>query len=607
MTDFPHRHRCAALVIQIFFGVVCVSNWTFAQTAIAAASSVSSTSVDLATLGEKYIDAMFALNPLSATSAGDARFHDLFVNELAPATRARDRQLQTETLAALRAIDAASLSQNDQLTHAVMSYRAQQRLSALQLDFHLTPINHFNSLPLTLVGLASTGGAQPFRTVADYDAFLKRLDGFPDWVNSAITNMREGMQKGVVPPKVVMSRVLPQLKTQMVSDVTQSGFYRPIQKFPANFAEADRMRLTAAYRAIIADKLTPAFTTLHNFIEQEYLPKCRDTAGLGATPNGAAKYAFRASESTTTRLSPEEIHQIGLREVARIRTEMDVVRQRVGFNGDVQAFIESIPKNPALMPFKTEEEVIEAYRAIQRRVDPLVDKLFVRRPRALLDIRPEPAITKATAAASYRAGAPDGSRPGIFFAPVPNPATYLSPRMTALYMHEGIPGHHFEVSLTQESTLPRVRRHTRFTAYGEGWALYAESLGIALGVYDDPYQDMGRLISEMHRAIRLVVDTGIHLKGWSREQAIRYSLQNGGRSEADQVQEIERYIAIPGQALAYKIGEIKILELRRRSEQTLGVKFNLPAFHHELLKDGNLPLAVLDAKIQRWIDEQAAR
>ena len=579
---------------------------SFTSVSAQTTSAPSTPSATLAALGEKYVEETYALNPLAATSAGDARFHDKFVNDLTPAVRERDRKLQSETLAALKAIDVAALSADDQLTHAVMMYRAQLRLDALALDFHLTPINHFFSLPLSLVSLARAEGAQPFKTVADYDAFLKRLDGFPGWVDSAISNMREGIQKNVVQPKVVMNRVLPQLKTLMASDATQSGFYVPIQKLPTSFSEAERVRLTNAYRAIINDKLVPAITKLHTFIAQEYLPKCRETVGLAGIPNGDAKYAFRARESTTTQLPPAEIHQIGLREVARIRTEMDAVRKRVGFNGDVQALIESIPKNAALMPFKTEEEVIEAFRKIQRRVDPLVDKLFVRRPRAVLEIRPEPEITKATAAASYRAGARDGSRPGVFFAPIPVPTKYLNTRMTALYMHEGIPGHHFEVSLAQESDLPRIRRNSRFTAYGEGWALYAESLGIELGVYDDPYQDMGRLISEMHRAIRLVVDTGMHLKGWTREQAIQYSLQNGGRAESEQVQEVERYIAIPGQALAYKIGELKIMELRRYGEQTLGPNFSLAAFHNELLKDGNLPLAVLDAKMRRWIAAQAA-
>ncbi len=558
----------------------------------------------LAALGERYVEQGFALNPLRATFVGDARFHDKFVDELTPAARERDRQLQTETVASLKKIDAASLSAPDQLTHAVMLHRAQTRLEELGFDFHLTPINQFRSMPLTMVQLASTEGAQPFRTVADYEAFLQRVSGFPGWVDSAIANMREGIAKNVVTPKLLIAHVLKQLKTQMVTDATQSGFYRPIAKLPASFPEADRLRLSLAYRTMIETKITPAFSKLHQFLETEYLPKARDTAGLAGTPNAAAKYAFKARESTTTALTPDEIHQIGLGEVARIRTEMEKVRIRVGFKGDLQAFLASIPVNPALTPFKTEAEVIDAYKVIQRRVEPLLDKLFSRQPRAALDIRPEPEITKATAAAHYNMGAPDGSRPGIFYAPVRDPLTYTTPKMTSLFLHEGLPGHHFEVSLAQESGLSRVRRYSRFTAYGEGWGLYAESLGNEMGVYDDPYQYMGRLLGEMHRAIRLVVDTGMHAKGWTREQAIEYSLDNEGGRRADQVQEIERYMAIPGQALAYKIGELKIWELRRLGEKRLGAKFDLRAFHNELLKDGNLPLGVLEQKITRWIDTQ---
>ncbi len=603
------KARVSCLTATAFLSVVCVAPIIvlFAlSTAHAQTPSPNSVAPNaaLAALGERYVEQGFALNPLRATFLGDARFNDKFVNELTPTARANDRQLQNETVAGLNKLDAATLSAPDQLTHAVMLHRAQTRLEELGFDFHLTPITQFGSMPLTMVQLASTEGVQPFRTTADYEAFLQRVNGFPGWVDSAIANMLEGIAKNIVTPKLLIAHVLKQLKTQMVTDPTQSGIYRPITKLPANFSEADRLRLALAYRSMIETKITPAFSKLYQFLETEYLPKARDTAGLAGTPNAAAKYAFRARESTTTALTPDEIHQIGLGEVARIGTEMEKVRIRVDFKGDLQAFLASIPVNPALTPFKTETEVINAYKVIQRRVEPLLDKLFLRQPRAALDIRPEPEITKATAAAHYNVGAPDGSRPGIFYAPVRNPLTYTSPKMTALFLHEGLPGHHFEVSLAQESGLSRVRRYSRFTAYGEGWGLYAESLGNEMGVYNDPYQYMGRLLSEMHRAIRLVVDTGMHAKGWSREQAIEYSLENEGGRLADQVQEIERYMAIPGQALAYKIGELKIWELRRLGEKKLGPKFDLRAFHNELLKDGNLPLGVLEQKITQWIVAQ---
>ena len=582
----------------------CSSAPTSSVTSASTSTSARSAAEQLAALGDRYLERGFELNPIGATRTGEERYFGLFVNDLTPEHRARERALQTETLAALKTIDEKQLAPADQLTRSILEYRVTMRLAELQYDFDLMPLSQFRSLPVTLVQFASTEGAQPFRTVKHYEQFLQRLEGLPGWMDSAAANMREGINKQVVLPKILVTRMLPQLKSQIVADPTQSGFYVPVKKFPANFSEADRTRLSEAYRKIVADKITPAFIKLHAFVEKEYLPAARDTTGLGSIPGGAAMYAYRARESTTTTMSPEEIHQTGLREVARIRGEMEKVRQQVGFTGDLDAFLQSIVTNPKLRPFKTEEEVIEAYRVIQKRVAPLMDKLFAIQPRSALVIRPEPEITRATAAAHYNVGTPDGSRPGAFYAPVRDATTYTSPRMTSLFLHEGFPGHHFQVSLAMESALPRFRRFASFTAYSEGWGLYAESLGIELGVYDDPYQYLGRLLGEMHRAIRLVVDTGMHAKGWTREQAIDYSLANEGGRREDQVQEIERYMAIPGQALAYKIGELKIMEIRRRAEQKLGARFNLRNFHTELLKDGGLPLTVLEAKMNRWMETQ---
>ena len=558
----------------------------------------------LAALAERYTDAGFALNPIGATRIGEERYYGMFVNNQTAEYRQRELALQTDTLAALKKIDARQLSDADRLNREVLEYRLNMNIAGAQYDFHLMPLSQFYSLPLTLVQFASTESAQPFRTVKHYEQFLQRMDGFPGWTDSAIANMREGMAKQLVLPKVLVEKMLPQLKSQIVADPAQSGFYVPVKNFPANFSEADRARFTEAYRKMVAEKITPAFMRLYTFIEKEYLPSARATTGFGSLPNGAAMYAYRAAESTTTTMSPEAIHQVGLREVARIRGEMEKVRVQVGFNGDLNTFLQSIATNPKLTPFKTEAEVIAAYGVVQKRVAPLVDKLFIVQPRSALVIRPEPEITRATAAAHYNVGSPDGSRPGVFYAPVRDATTYTTPKMTSLFLHEGVPGHHFQVSLAMESALPRFRRFASFTAYSEGWGLYAESLGNEMGVYDDPYQYLGRLLGEMHRAIRLVVDTGMHAKGWTREQAIDYSLTNEGGRREDQVQEIERYMAIPGQALAYKIGELKIMEIRRRAEQKLGARFDLRTFHNEILKDGGLPLTVLEAKMNRWIEAQ---
>jgi uncharacterized protein (DUF885 family) len=562
-------------------------------------------SVQLAALAERYIDGYLELNPLEASQlTNDERYEDKFVNELTTGHRAAVLKLNTETLQALKRIDGKKLSAADRITHELLQYQLKTNLEELQFDFYRTPVNQFYSMPVTLVQLASTEGAQPFRSVANYEHFLTRLDGFPGWVDSAIANMREGMSKGLVQPKILMTRVLAQLKTQMVAEPNLSGFYVPVNKFPDVFSEADRIRLSAAYRAMVVQKMTPAITRLHDFIANEYLPACRDTSGLVATPNGAAKYAFLARQNTSTTLTPEQIHAIGLKEVARIRLEMEDVKKQVGFAGDLAAFLKSIESNPQLTPFKTETEVIEAFKQIQLRVAPTMEKMFAHQPRSRLEIRPEPEITKATAAAHYDTGTRDGSRPGVFYAPVRDATKYNTTRMTALFLHEALPGHHFQLSLNLESDLSRFRRYSYFNAFGEGWALYTESLGKDLGVYTDPYQYLGRLASEMHRAIRLVVDTGMHAKGWTREQAIDYSIENEGGSVARAEQEIERYMAIPGQALGYKIGEIKILELRRKAERKLGAKFDIRAFHDAILNDGNLPMALLEQKMNRWLAAQ---
>ncbi|MES2049323.1 MAG: DUF885 domain-containing protein [Pseudomonadota bacterium] len=564
-----------------------------------------SASSQLSALAERYIDKVLELNPLDASQlTGEERYEDKFVNELTAGHRANVGKLNIDTLRALKRIDPKKLSAADRITRDLLDYQVRNNLEEMQYDFYRTPINQFYSMPVTLVQLASTEGAQAFKTVANYEHFLTRLDGFPGWVDSAIANMREGMSKGVVQPKVLMTRTLAQLKTQMVANPSLSGFYVPAIKFPATFSEADRKRLSSDYRAMVVKKITPAITKLHDFIADEYLPKCRDTAGLTATPNGAAKYAFLARQNTSTKLTPEQIHAIGLSEVARIRLEMEKVKTEVGYAGDLNAFLQSLESNPKLTPFKTEAEVIEAFKQIQKQVEPTLDKMFAHKPRSPLEIRPEPEITKPTAAAHYETGARDGSRPGVFYAPVTDAITYNTTRMTSLFLHEALPGHHFQLSLNLESDLSRFRRYSYFNAFGEGWALYSESLGKDLGVYNDPYQYLGHLAAEMHRAIRLVVDTGMHAKAWTREQAISYSVENEGGSAARAQQEIERYMAIPGQALGYKIGELKIQQLRLRAERKLGAKFDIRAFHDAILNDGNLPLAVLEEKINRWIAGQ---
>jgi uncharacterized protein (DUF885 family) len=426
-------------------------------------------------------------------------------------------------------------------------------------------------------------------------------------VDIAIVNMRQGMAAGVVQSRVLMEASLPQLSAHVVTDVEKSLFWGPIRNLPADFAPTDRERLTTAYRAAIRDQIVPAYRKLHDFVQKEYLPRTRSTAGLGVLPGGRAWYEHLVRTSTTTELTPEQIHQIGLAEVARIHREMEKVKEQVGFRGDLPAFLRDLGTDPRYR-YKTREEMLADYRNAQARIDASTDRLFDFWPRADYEIRPvEPFRERSASGGSYMAASPDGSRPGVFYLNTYEPQSRARYRMESLLLHEGSPGHHFQISTQRElEHLPRIRRFGGFTAYSEGWGLYAESLGKELGLYTDPYQYYGALDGELWRAIRLVVDTGIHSKGWTREQAIEYARKNSSQSETSIVSEVERFMAIPSQALAYKIGQMKITELRRKAESALGPRFDIKAFHREILEDGALPLDVLEAKIDRWIASQKA-
>ncbi|MEY2879896.1 MAG: hypothetical protein RLZZ15_2276, partial [Verrucomicrobiota bacterium] len=439
------------------------------------------------------------------------------------------------------------------------------------------------------------------KTEADFRNFLERARGFAGWADSAIARMRAGRARGVVPPRVLMERVLPQLAAHTVDDPANNIFFAPLKNLPADLSAAARDQLAADYRATLRAIVLPAYARLHAFIRDDYLPHCRDTAGIGALPGGKEAYAWAVRWQTTTDLSPEEIHALGLREVARIRGEMEKIRAQTGFAGTLPAFLKFVATDAQFTPFRSQDEVIAGYRAIGERILAGVPKMFGRLPRTLFAIRATEPFRAATASAEYIAGTADGARPGVFYVPVVDPTKYRTPRMEDLFLHEAIPGHHFQLSLALENTgLPRFRRYDANNAFVEGWALYTESLGEELGLYTDPYQRLGMLLGEMHRAIRLVVDTGLHAKNWTREQALAFGAEHEGGGPEAQVAEIERYMAWPGQALGYKIGQLKIRELRARAEKTLGAKFNLRTFHDEILGEAALPLAVLEHHLDDW-------
>jgi uncharacterized protein (DUF885 family) len=410
------------------------------------------------------------------------------------------------------------------------------------------------------------------------------------------------MATGVVQPRVLMERVLPQLAAHVVSDPTQSVFWGPVREMPASFTPAERERLTNAYGAAIRDGVVPSYRKLHDFVRDEYLPRTRSSVGLGALPNGRAWYEYMVRSVTTTDLSPEQVHELGLSEVARIHGELEVVMRKVGWQGDLQSFMRHVQTEPRFR-YETREQMLADFRSAQARIDASTDRLFDVRPAANYEIRPVEAFRERSASGgSYTAASPDGSRPGVFYLNTYDPPSRARYGMESLLIHEGSPGHHFQISIARELTgLPRLRRYGGYTAYLEGWGLYAESLGPELGLYTDPYQYVGYLSSELWRAIRLVLDTGIHAKGWTHEQASEYARRNSATSETIIKSEVERFSAIPAQGLGYKIGQLKFAELRHRAETALGPRFDIKAFHRAVLEDGALPLDVLDAKVDRWI------
>jgi uncharacterized protein (DUF885 family) len=556
----------------------------------------------LAQVADRHFENRLALFPLSATEdVGDPRFEGALEIEISPEHRARQREAFRATLSELQAIQSAALSPADQLTYQLLEYDADRRLHALAFPSHLMPLNQLDGVPLKLAQWAGGQGPQPFKTVANYDHFLQRLKRLPAWDDQAIANMREGMKTGILRPRAIVERTLPQLQALATTSLEESPFYAPIQRFPATFSQSDRDRLSAEYRTVLTESVLPAQARLYHFVKEEYLPAATNSAGLGALPGGRAWYQFAVRYNTTTRLTADEIHAIGLREVARIRAEMEKVKVKLGYSGSLTEFLKSLNTRPEAFPYHTEDEFIARYQRIYAQVAPQIPAFFNMTPKAPLEIRAVDKLTRDTAPSYYLPPAADGSRPGVFYAAVPDPRTTSIIPMVVTFVHEGVPGHHMQMALQQELRLPRFRRFEWYEAYGEGWGLYAEDLGEEMGLYDDPYAYLGRLQFALWRAVRLVADTGIHSNGWTREQSIQYMMDTEGKSEDEARRATERYMVLPGQALAYKIGELKILELRERARRELGNRFDLRAFHDEILKNGPLPLDLLESRVNAWV------
>jgi uncharacterized protein (DUF885 family) len=546
-------------------------------------------------------------NPIQATFVGDNRFNDQLPNFFSPKYRDESIAFDNKWISRFQAINPNDLDGQARLSYDIMMRNLKLDLESYQFRTDYMPLNQFGNIAGMFAQLGSGTSAQPFATVKDYDNWLARAHKAPALFTQMQANMREGVKTGMVQPKVLMVAVLPQLDALIKDKPEDTLFWQPIVNMPKTFSEADKKRLTEAYRGLIGKELMPSFRSLRKYVNDEYLPKCRDSVGLAALPNGKALYAYNVKVSTTTDMTPEQLHAIGLSEVARIHGEMQKVMDEVGFKGSLQDFFKFVTTDKRF-EFANEKALLDAYNALRVRVDAGVPKLFSVLPKAKFEIRPiEEFRAKSAAGGEYQGPSEDGSRPGIFYVNTYDLPTRKTWDMEDLYLHEAIPGHHFQISIQQELTgVPAFRRFGGDTAYVEGWALYTESLGKELGVYTDPYMYFGKLQGELWRSIRLVVDTGLHNENWTRDQVIKYMRDNSAVTEVDATAEAERYMAIPGQALAYKVGQMKIRELRTRAEKALGDKFDVREFHDQILKDGSLPMSVLDAKIDRWIASKKA-
>ena len=570
---------------------------------------------ELAATLESYYNERMELFPMEATYNGDTSYNDLLPAAFTDSYRDQLTFFYKKYKLALGKFDPVSLNDNDKKSLDILNYELDMYLRGLNLNFigssfisenRYIPFDQFIGVPLSLGQMGSGTGTQPFKTVKDYDNWLKRAAAFSVWSDSAIVAFKKGIAINYVLPKAVVIKMIPQLMGLISQDATKSLFYGPVNRMPSSFSEADKKRLTSSFVEVIDRQIVPAYKKLAVFLQTEYLLKARTTTGINALQGGDELYAYFVKYWTTTNKTPDEIYKTGLLEVKRIREEMELIKNQVGFKGSLDSFFTFMKTDKQFMPYKTAEEVLTAFRNIQATIDPNLKKMFTLVPKTKFEIRQTEAFRAASAYAEYFPGLPDGSRTGIFYVPIIDATTFnTTSGMESLFLHEAIPGHHYQMSIQSENvSLPSFRRYIWYGAYGEGYALYCESLGKELGLYSDPYQYMGALGDEIHRAIRLVVDVAMHTGKMTREEAIQYMMENEAISEQGAIAEIERYMVWPGQALSYKTGALKIRELRNKYSQLLGNKFNLASFHDEYLKNGCMPLDILEHSMDVWANKQ---
>jgi uncharacterized protein (DUF885 family) len=580
--------------------------------------TISENVEDISTLFDDYQEFKLRINPIEATKAGYTEFNDTIANYVSDTYQDHLLVAYNGFLSRIQQVDTATLGETQRLALEVMQWDCQMKKEGLQQPLvvvtspiynlptlEIFPLGQIQSLHLYVAQLAGGTSVHPFDTVKDYEDWLKRIEDYLTFLDTSISKMKDGLEKDVVLPKALIEKMIPQLEDFANSPVEEHLFYQPIVQLPKTFSQADAQRLTDAYKEMISDKVVPKYQELKNFLEADYLPKGRSTSGINALPGGPETYDYLVRLHTSTDMTAKEIHELGQREVVRIRGEMEKAKNQIGFQGNLKTFFEFIRDNEKLMPYAQPEQVLGHFKAIEDKLQARLDSVFGLRPNAGFEVKRTEAFREASASAEYVPGSKDASRPGTFYVPIPNVEKFNILTSEALFLHEAIPGHHFQLSLQQEnSELPEFLHPESLGVFVEGWALYAESLGKELGLYDDPYQYFGMLSMAMHRAIRLVVDTGMHAMGWTREEAIQFSLDNEADSVEGITAEIERYMATPGQALSYKIGQLKIRELRTKAEKGLGAAFDVREFHNQVLNTGSLPLILLEKKINRWIEKK---
>jgi len=555
---------------------------------------------------EQYAKESYRINPLTATANNVNDFNDKLAINISEAWLKEMTTLNTRYLDTLKKIDLSRLTETEKRNIDILKYQLAIQNEAFSNHYGFyRPVDQFVfSFPQNFAVLGSGAGYIPFKTEKDYRNFISRMKYFDLWIEQAIMNMQEGLRIGNTVPKACIQKVPEQLKPLYETEAKGNMFYKPLLSLPSDIDSSNRLRLVTDYTAAINNYVRPAYRKLSDYLENTYIPQTRTTSGLIDNKDGRSEYSFWLRNYTTTNITADEVFTLGLQEVARILKEMDSIKHVTGHKGDLKSFFEYLKTDPKFFPFKTEDEVLNRYRSFEARMEPQLNRLFNLRPRAKFEVRATEKFREAAANAQYVRPSRDGKKPGIFYETVRDPQKYNYFGMETLFLHEAIPGHHYQLALQQEADIPEFRKKTIITAFAEGWGLYAESLGTGLGMFTDPYQYMGRLNNEMERAVRLVVDAGLHHKGWAREEAINYVLENQPVTDETAVQLIERYMVTAGQAVSYKIGELKMLELRRKAEKKLGAKFDIREFHDQLLEEGCLPLSQLEEKINKWIDRK---